>query len=88
MELTYAAGEFHQLAVSQQVYFRMPTDIQQLRRENSYGAIVGGKGLVKLRHLPANARVLLHQMHGDAHVTQVERSLYSRDSTADNQNFR
>ena len=50
LEIADLAGEFSHLAVSQQINVGMPTDIQQLRRENSYRAIIGGKGLIQLGH--------------------------------------
>jgi hypothetical protein len=45
-ELTDLTGKIRYLAVSQQIDVRMSTDIQKLRREDSYSAVIGGKGLV------------------------------------------
>jgi hypothetical protein len=61
----------------------MPTGIQQLRRENSDGAVVGGKGFVQLGHLAADTGQLFHQMDLDAHLSQVQGGLNTGDPTAD-----
>jgi hypothetical protein len=65
----------------------MSTDIQQLRRENSYGAVIGGKGLVQLGHFAADAGVLFHQVDLDSHLTEIQSSLHACYSTADYENF-
>jgi hypothetical protein len=61
----------------------MSTDIQQLGRKNSDGAIVGGKGLIQLSHLAADAGKLLHHVNLDTHLRQVQGSLNTGYSTAD-----
>ena len=53
----------------------MSTDIHQLRRQNSEGTVIGGKGLVQLGHLAANAWQPLHQMHLETHFGKVQRGL-------------
>jgi len=63
----------------------MPTDIQQLRRENSDGTVIGWKRLVELRHFPANTRKPFNHVHLDSHFCQVQGSLNSGDPSADNQ---
>ena len=87
LKITDLAREFSYLAVSQQINVRMPTDIQQLRRENSYRAIIGGKGLVQLGHFAADTGVLFHQVDLDAHVAQIQSGLHSGYPTADDKNF-
>jgi hypothetical protein len=71
LKVTDLAREFSYLAVSQQVNVRMPTDIQQLRRENSYSAVIGGKGFVQLGHFAADTGVLFHQVDSDTHVAKI-----------------
>jgi len=63
----------------------MPTDIQQLRRKNSDGTVIGRKRLVELSHPPANARKPFHHMHLYSHFCQVQGGLNSGDPSADNQ---
>jgi hypothetical protein len=74
------------LAVSQQVNIRMPTDIQQLRRENSYSAVIGGKILSSWAILPRYWG-LFHQVDSDAHVAKIQSGLHSGYPTADDKNF-
>jgi len=82
-EIAHLSRESCHIAVSQNIYVGMPTDIQQLRRQNSYCAVIGGKGLVQLGHLAADAGVLLDQMNLDAHLAKVQGSLHSGYPTAD-----
>jgi len=81
------SGKLGYFAVRQHIDLGMPTDIQQLWRENSYGAVIGRKGLVQLRHLTADAGILFNKMNLDSHVAQVQCGLHTGYSTADNQNF-
>jgi hypothetical protein len=46
------------LGVGDNLNIKMPADLDQFRRENSHGAVVGGKGLVQLRHDPADGGAL------------------------------
>jgi len=87
LKVTDLAREFSYLAISQQVNVRMPTDIQQLRRENSYSAVIGGKSLVQLGHFAADAGVLFHQVDFDAHVAKIQSGLHPGYSTANDENF-
>jgi hypothetical protein len=81
------AAHFLDFAVGKEVDPWMSTDIQQLWRENSDGAIVGWKSLVQLGHLSADAGQLFDHVHLDAHLGQVQGSLNTGDSTADDQNI-
>jgi hypothetical protein len=38
----------------------MPADLDQLGRDNSHGTVIGGEGLVQLRHDPADCWPLFH----------------------------
>jgi hypothetical protein len=86
-KISHLAGEFSYLTVRQQINLGMSTDIKQLRRKNSYRAIVSGKGLVQLGHFAADARVLLHQVDLNAHVTQIQGGLHAGYPTAHDENF-
>jgi len=66
---TDLAADFFDLAISEEIDFGMPTGIQQLRRQNSDGAVIGRKGLVQLGHLATDARKLLHQVDLDTHFS-------------------
>jgi hypothetical protein len=41
-------------SISQDLYVRMPADLDQFGREYSHGAVICGIGLVKLGHMAAN----------------------------------
>ena len=44
------------LRIGKDLYVRMPADLDQFWRKNSHGALIGGKGLVKLGHMAADGR--------------------------------
>jgi hypothetical protein len=50
-------------SVGEDLYIGMPADLDQFGREYSDGAVIGGKGLVKLRHMAANGRRLVDQVN-------------------------
>ena len=60
--------------------------LHQVGREDAHGAVVGGEGLVELRHAPADGRAVLDQVDLEPGRRQVERSLHAADAGADNQN--
>jgi len=43
-------------SIGQDLDVGMPADLDQFGREYSHGAVIGGKGLVKLGHMAANGR--------------------------------
>ncbi len=63
----------------------MPADLDQFWRENSHGAVVGGKGLVELGHMPADAGALFHQVDFESGCGKVQGGLDAADSPAHNQ---
>jgi len=64
----------------------MPADLDQFRRENSHGAVIGGKGLVKLGHVAADARSLFHHIHFEACRGKVKGGLNTTDPSANHHN--
>jgi hypothetical protein len=80
---THLALYLFNLAVGEEIDIGMPTGIQQLRRENSDGAVVGGKGFVQLGHLAADTGKLFHQVDLDAHFGQIQGGLNAGDPTAE-----
>jgi hypothetical protein len=61
----------------------MSTDIHQLGRENSQRAVIGGKGLVKLGHLSADAGQAFHHKSLEPHFRKIQRGLNSRNAASD-----
>ena len=56
-----------------------------LRCEDAGGAIEGGEGLVELRHVPADRRFALDQIHRITRVGDLERGLDAGDAAAHDQ---
>jgi hypothetical protein len=65
----------------------MPTDIHQLGRENSEGAVICGKGLVQLRHFSADAGQPLNKMNLETHFGQVQRGLHACNASANDKDI-
>lgn len=66
------------------LYIWMPADLDQFGGEYSHGAVIGGKGLVQLGHVAANARCLLNHVNLKTGSGQVERGLNTADAAAYN----
>ena len=62
LESPHITGYILHLREGEQFDIQMPADLDQLGRDNSHGAVVGGKGLVQLGHDPADSRALLQQI--------------------------
>jgi hypothetical protein len=62
----------------------VPADLDQFGRKYSYGAVIGGKGLVKLGHMAANGRCLVHQVDFETRSGKIKRGLHSADPSTDN----
>jgi hypothetical protein len=62
----------------------MPADLDQFGREYSHGAVIGGKGLVKLRHMSADGGRLLDKVDLKPGGGKIKRGLNTADPSADN----
>jgi len=62
----------------------MPADLDQYRRDNSHGAVIGRKGLVQLGHNPSNRWGFLKKIDIKSGIGQIQSGLHSGNSTADN----
>jgi hypothetical protein len=69
-----------------EVDIEMPADLDQFGREDSHGAIVGGKGLVQLTHHPADGGGFFHQVHEIARFGQIQGGLHARNAGTGHQN--
>jgi hypothetical protein len=72
------------VSIRQDLYVGVPADLDQFGRKNSYGAVIAGKGLVKLGHMATNGGCLVHQINLETCSSQVEGGLNSADPSADN----
>jgi len=71
------------LCIRQDLDVGMPADLDQFGCEYSHGAVIGGKGLVKLGHMAANGRGLVDQVNFEARIGKIERGLDTTDSAPD-----
>ena len=83
-EITRLAADADDLGRGHDLDVNMPADLDQLGRDNSHGAVIGGEGLVQLRHNPANGRFLLHQVNKISGIGQIQSRLHPGDAAADN----
>jgi hypothetical protein len=71
------------LGVGEDLYVRVPADLDQLGCEYSHRAVVGRKGLVELGHMATDARRLLNKIDLEARSREVERGLNTADASTD-----
>jgi hypothetical protein len=71
VEVTCFPFDFIDFGISQDLNVRMPSNLDELRSEYSDGAVIGGKGLIKLCHVAADGRRFVHQVHLEARRGQV-----------------
>jgi len=69
--------------IRQDLYVGMPADLDQFGREYSDGAVIGGKGLVKLGHMAADGRCLVDQVNLKTRSGKIERGLNTTDPSTD-----
>jgi hypothetical protein len=62
----------------------MPADLDQFRREDSHGAVIGGKGLVELGHMAPDARRLFNQVNLETGSGKIKRGLNAADPSTHN----
>ena len=62
---------------------QVPADLDQFGRDDSHGAVVGGKGLVQLGHEAPDGRGLFYQVHIISGIGEINRRLHARDAGPD-----
>jgi len=50
LELANLSVHADQIRVGDDLYVQVPADLDQFRGDDSHGTVIGGKGLVQLRH--------------------------------------
>ena len=63
----------------------MLADLDQFRRDNSHGAIIGRKGFVNLRHFAADSGTFLDKVDIIAGIGHIKGGLHSGNASADYQ---
>jgi len=71
-------------SVGQDLYIRIPADLDQFGGEYSDGAVIGWKGLVKLGHMAADGRGLVDQVNLKTSSGKIQRGLNTADASTDN----
>ena len=79
-EVAGNAGHFFNLGAGQKVDVDMARTVDQFRRNDAHGAVVGGEGLVQLGHDSPDNGGFLHEMNFVATVGKVKGCLDSSDS--------
>jgi hypothetical protein len=59
------------------LYVDVPADLDQLGRDNSHGAVIGGKGLVQLRHDSTDSRRPFDKMDIKAGIGKIQGRLHA-----------
>ena len=85
-EVSRLAGNFLNFRKGQKLDVEMPADLDQLGGDNSHRAVVGGEGLVELRHHSADGGGFFDQVDIKAGVGKIERRLHAGDPAADHHN--
>jgi hypothetical protein len=62
----------------------MPADLDQLGRDDSHGAVIGGKRFVYLGHFAAYRGASFHQMDIISRIRGIQCSLDSSNAAPDN----
>jgi hypothetical protein len=81
-------GSLHRLKIriGDEFDIQMPADLDQFRRDNSHGTVVGGKRLIQLGHNPADGRGFLEEIDVIPGIREIKGGLHSGDSSAHDQN--
>jgi hypothetical protein len=66
---------------------RMPAAFEKFWRLDTHGAVIGGEGLIELGHLATDGRRLVNEVDLETGAGKIERSLYTADPAADNQDI-
>jgi hypothetical protein len=85
-EISRSTLDTLKIRIRNQFDVHVPADLDQLGRDDSHRAVVGGKGLVQLGHDPADGGGLFEQIDIVAGVGQIQRRLHAGDSAAYHQN--
>jgi len=72
------------VGISQNLDIGVVGQFRQFRAHHTRRAIVGGEGLVELGHDTAHIRLFFYQMHFKAGIGDIQGSLNSCNSAADN----
>ena len=84
-EVAGLALEAGELGVGDDLDVEVPPGFDQLRRQRAHRAVVGGEGLVELRHVAAEGRRLLDEVDLVPALGEVERTLDAGDAATEDE---
>jgi len=82
-EVSRFAFDTVNFSMCQDLYVRMPADLDQFGREYSHGAVIGREGLVELGHVAANGGGFLDQINLEPGGRKIKGGLNAADPAAD-----
>ena len=83
LEVAGLALEAGELGVGDDLDVEVAAGLDQLGRQGAHRAVVGGEGLVELRHVPAEGRRLLDEVDLVPALGEVERALDAGDAATE-----
>ena len=84
-KVTRPAVETIEIGIGDQLDVHVSSHFHQNGTHDAHGAVVGGKGLVQLGHDPADGRRFLKQIDIIPRIRQIQGTLHSGDTPANNQ---
>ena len=60
----------------------MPADLDQFRRDDSHGAVIGGEGLVQLRHEATNGGSFFNEIDIVTGIREIKGGLHTGDTAS------
>ncbi len=55
-EIPFVSADIFNVGTGMEFYVDMPADLDQFRRDNSHGTVIGGEGLIQFTHYPTDGR--------------------------------
>jgi hypothetical protein len=83
-KISFLSGDTGDLGKGKKLYIDVPADLDQFRRNNSHGTVIGGKRLIQLRHHPTDGACLLYQINIETGIREIKGRLHTGDSTTYN----
>jgi hypothetical protein len=85
LEIALDPGKVFNFSARDQVDVQMPADLDQFGRDDSHGAVIGGKGLVQFTHDAADGGRLLNKVNEIPGVCKVKGRLHACDAPTNDQ---
>jgi hypothetical protein len=83
VKITRCSGDLFHFRQCQKFDVEMPADLDQFGRDDSHGAVVGGKGLVQLGHDAPDRGRSFQEIDKKARVGKIKCRLHASDAATD-----